>query len=57
VADALKREFDAIDEVELIPGRRGEFTVWLGEHMLARKDYDGFPTEEQVIAAMHTALA
>lgn len=57
MADALKNEFDALDDVELISGKRGEFTVWLGERLLAKKDYDGFPTPEAVIAAMREALA
>jgi hypothetical protein len=56
VADALKREFD-LDDVELISGRRGEFTVWLGEKLLVKKDYDGFPSPEQAVAAMRAALA
>lgn len=56
MADALKNEFDAICEVALISGRRGEFTVWLGDTLIAKKDYDGFPSPEAVIAAMRAAL-
>lgn len=57
MADALKNEFDTINDVALISGKRGEFTVWLGDTLLARKDYNGFPAPEDVVAAMRKALA
>ncbi len=56
MADRLKREF-AIDEVALISGSRGEFTVWLGDQLLAKKTHEGFPSEDDVVAAMKSALA
>ena len=56
MADALKKEFNLTD-VELISGGRGEFTVWLGEELLVKKSFSGFPTPEDAIAAMKKATA
>ena len=56
MADILKNEFD-LDEVALISGRRGEFTIWLDETLLAEKDYFGFPSEEDVVRALKAVLA
>ena len=56
MADALKQEF-GLREVELISGRRGEFSVWLGESLLAEKDFSGFPTDEDAVQALRSALA
>ncbi|MFT5685997.1 MAG: hypothetical protein ACI8RZ_006952 [Myxococcota bacterium] len=55
MADTLKSEF-GLDTVNLISGGRGEFTLWLGEKLLAKKDYDGFPTEDDAVKAMRAAL-
>jgi hypothetical protein len=57
VADAIKAAFEDINEVELISGRRGEFTVWLGKKLLAKKSMRGFPTPEQVITALRAVKA
>ena len=43
-------------EPELIEGSRGEFTVWVGDQRVAQKDPDGFPTDDQVLAAVHRIL-
>jgi predicted Rdx family selenoprotein len=44
-------------DVEIVEGRRGEFTIWVGETMVAQKDDDlGFPSDEDVIAAVRSAL-
>ena len=43
-------------EPELIPGRRGEFTVWVGDRQVAQKDSGGFPAEPDVVAAVRAAL-
>jgi hypothetical protein len=43
-------------EPELIEGSRGEFTVWVGDRCVAQKDPNGFPTDDQILAAVHTSL-
>jgi hypothetical protein len=57
VADAIKAAFEDINEVELISGRRGEFTVWLGKTLLASKSMRGFPTPEQVVTTLQAVKA
>jgi len=44
-------------ESELVEGGRGEFTVWIGDHVVARKDASGFPSEKDILAAVRQALA
>lgn len=43
-------------EVTLEPGGRGEFTVWVGEQVVAEKTWNGFPkagiVAERVAAAL-----
>ena len=43
-------------EPELIVGGRGEFTVWVGEKQVARKGPDGFPSDDDVVAAVQKEL-
>ena len=43
-------------EPELIVGGRGEFTVWVGEEIVAKKDASGFPEEKEAVAAVRRAL-
>ena len=43
-------------DVELIEGARGEFTVWVGEKRVAQKDANGFPSEDEALAAVRQAL-
>lgn len=48
---------DATDlPVELVPGDRGEFTVWVGDAVVARKTLDGFPEPVEVVRAVDHAL-
>jgi hypothetical protein len=42
---------------EVVPGGRGEFTVWVGDQKVAGKGPDGFPTERQIARAVQEALA
>jgi len=43
---------------ELVEGGRGEFTIWVGDSVVAQKDPDvGFPSEKDVLAAVKRALA
>jgi len=45
----------SLDSV-LVPGARGEFSVWVGHECVATKDANGFPTEEDVVAAVQRAV-
>jgi predicted Rdx family selenoprotein len=51
----LKREL-GLAEVALIPGGRGEFTVWVSDKIVAQKNWLGFPDEQRVVAAVRDAL-
>jgi hypothetical protein len=44
------------ERAELLEGNRGEFTVWVGDDRVAGKDAIGFPSEQDVLAAVRTAL-
>jgi predicted Rdx family selenoprotein len=55
VADLLKREL-GVGQVEFIPGERGEFTVWVEDEVVARKNWLGFPDEQKVLEAVREAL-
>jgi hypothetical protein len=48
VADAIKAELGL--ETTLIGGDKGEFTVWVGDTIVAEKEDDEFPTAAQVVA-------
>ncbi len=41
--------------VEITPGSRGEFSVWVGDQIVAKKTLDGFPTPEQCVEAVRGA--
>ena len=41
----------------LTEGGRGEFTVWVGDHVVAKKDSSGFPEDADVLTAVQHALA
>lgn len=43
-------------DAEIVVGGRGEFTVWVGEERVAQKTADGFPTDEEAVAAVRQAL-
>jgi hypothetical protein len=53
---ALIREDTGI-EPELVEGGRGEFSAWVGESRVAQKTAHGFPTDDEVRAAVRAALA
>jgi hypothetical protein len=55
VADLLKRELNV--ETQLIEGDRGEFTVRVGDEVVAKKNWLGFPADEKVVTAVREALA
>ena len=52
---ALIKEQTGAD-VDLIEGDRGEFTVWVGDRVVARKEGHDFPADEDAAAAAQRAL-
>jgi hypothetical protein len=40
-----------------VEGSRGEYTVWVGEKKVAQKTADGFPTDQETLAAVQKELA
>jgi hypothetical protein len=54
VAALIKDEL-GIDS-ELTEGGRGEFTVWVGDDVVAKKDRQGFPSVEDALAAVKRAV-
>jgi hypothetical protein len=42
---------------ELVEGRRGEFTIWVGDREVAGKSRKGFPSDDIVLHAVRMALA
>jgi hypothetical protein len=54
VAELLKKELNV--ETKFIEGDRGEFTVWVGETVVAKKGWLGFPEDEKVLAAVREAI-
>ena len=41
---------------DLLEGGRGEFTVWVGDAVVAKKDPNGFPTDEEALTAVKRAM-
>ena len=41
---------------ELSEGGRGEFTVWVGDEVVAKKDAGEFPSDEDALAAVKRAV-
>ena len=44
-------------EPELVEGARGEFTAWVGESKVAQKTAFGFPSDEEILSGVRSALA
>jgi hypothetical protein len=38
-------------------GSRGEYTIWVGNQRVAQKTADGFPSEQEALAAVQRELA
>jgi len=53
---AVIKEALGID-AELQEGARGEFSVWVGEKRVAQKGPEGFPSEEDALAAVKQAMS
>ena len=54
MADLLKKELRV--ETQLVEGDRGEFTVWVGDSVVAKKNWLGFPADDKVLEAVRAAL-
>jgi hypothetical protein len=54
VAALIKDELGI--DTDLSEGGRGEFTVWVGDAVVAKKDTNGFPTDEEALTAVKQAL-
>jgi len=54
VAALIKAELGV--DSELTEGGRGEFSVWVGDSVVAKKDADGFPSDEDALAAVKRAV-
>jgi hypothetical protein len=54
VAEFIKREMGI--QPELVEGDRGEFTVWVGDQMVAKKGWVRFPQAKKVLSAVQQAL-
>jgi predicted Rdx family selenoprotein len=44
-------------DAELRVGNSGEFSVWLDDAMIAEKKSGRFPTPDEVVSAVRTAIA
>jgi selenoprotein W-related protein len=55
VVDVLREEFGV--EARLIPGRGGIFEVRVDDHVVAKKTFDGFPMEDEIVQAVAGVLA
>jgi hypothetical protein len=54
VAALIKDEFSL--DAELVEGKRSEFTIWVGDQLVAEKSLKGFPSDEVVVARVRAAL-
>lgn len=54
MADLLREELGV--ETALVKGARGIFEVRVGDQVVAKKTYDGFPTPEACLQAVRAAL-
>ncbi len=55
MAALIKQSLDA--DTEVVPGARGEFTVWVDGQKVAEKNRSGFPAENALIETVRKALA
>lgn len=54
MAELIKSEIGV--EPELVEGERGEFTVWVGDQLVAKKGWIKFPPDQKVLAAVRQAM-
>jgi hypothetical protein len=49
----LKKELGV--DVETVGGKTGEFTVWVGDQLVAQKGWIRFPSDQKVLEAVRAA--
>ena len=54
MADTLKKELGV--EAEMVPGKTGEFTVWVGDRVVAKKRFLRFPKDGAIVRSVASAL-
>jgi predicted Rdx family selenoprotein len=54
LADLIKAQHSI--DVELVPGKRGELSVWVNGTMVAEKNASGWPAEATVLARVGEAI-
>jgi len=54
---AARLEADLHVSAEIVEGRRGEFTVWVGDRKVAEKTSSGFPADDDIVKAVKQALS
>jgi hypothetical protein len=54
VAERIERELGVVPN--LVEGSRGEFTVWVGEQVVAKKGWVRFPSDATVVSAVRQAI-
>ena len=54
VAALVRREIGI--EPRLVQGRMGEFSVWLDDKLVLKKGWIKLPSDEQVLAAVRSAV-
>ena len=54
MAASLKQHLGV--DAELVEGKRSEFTVWVGDTLVAEKSRTGFPSDQDVVAGVRAAL-
>ena len=55
MAELIRRELGV--EPEVVEGDRGEFTVWVGDRLVAKKGWVRFPSDQRVLSGVRQALA
>jgi hypothetical protein len=44
-------------DADIVEGKRGEFSVWVGGRKVAEKTFGGFPSDDAIVAAVRQAAA
>jgi hypothetical protein len=50
----LKKEL--VIDVETVGGKTGEFTVWVGDQLVAQKGWIRFPSDQKILEAVRAAI-
>lgn len=49
-------EADLHVPADIVEGKRGEFTVWVGDRKVSEKTASGFPPDDAIVDAVRRAL-